>query len=43
MRECRHAHAGPVLGMAGHWGLRFDVTPPGATPFSLTVVDQMSG
>lgn len=39
----RYAHAGPVLGMGGRWGLRFDVAPPGATPFSLTVVDQMGG
>ncbi|HEY8868102.1 MAG TPA: hypothetical protein VIM30_01780 [Candidatus Limnocylindrales bacterium] len=39
----RHAHAGRVLGMGGRWGLRFGVAPPGATPFSLTVVDQMGG
>lgn len=36
-----YAHAGPVLGMGGHWGLRFDVAPPGAAPFSITVVDRM--
>jgi hypothetical protein len=37
----RYAHAGPVLGMGGRWGLRFDVAPPGAKPFSVTVVDRI--
>jgi hypothetical protein len=38
-----YAHAGPVLGMGGRWGLRFDVKPPGAAPFSVNLVDRVAG
>lgn len=27
--------------MSGHWALRLDISPPGSTPFSLTLTDQM--
>ena len=29
--------------MVGHWGLSFDVRPPGAEPFTVLVVDRASG
>jgi copper transport protein len=33
----------PALVMVGHWGLRFDVEPPGHAPFSVTIVDRAAG
>jgi copper transport protein len=33
----------PALVMVGHWGLRFDVTPPGSPPFSALIVDHAAG
>jgi copper transport protein len=33
----------PALVMVGHWGLTFDIEPPGAQPFSVTVVDRADG
>lgn len=33
----------PALVMVGNWGLAFDVTPPGATPFSVLIVDHAAG
>jgi copper transport protein len=33
----------PALVMVGHWGLTFDVTPPGAQPFTALVVDHATG
>jgi copper transport protein len=33
----------PALVMVGHWGLNFNVTPPGAPPFTVTVVDHATG
>jgi YtkA-like len=37
----RYADAGPVLGMSGRWGLRVEVAPPRAAPFSVRLVDRM--
>jgi len=33
----------PALVMVGHWGLTFDVAPPGAQPFTAVVVDRTGG
>ena len=33
----------PALVMVGHWGLRFDVSPPGGTAFSVELVDRADG
>jgi copper transport protein len=33
----------PALVMVGHWGLSFDVRPPGAQPFTVLVIDRASG
>ena len=33
----------PALVMVGHWGLSFEVRPPGAEPFTVLVVDRASG
>jgi hypothetical protein len=33
----------PALVMVGHWGLQFEVTPPGAQPFVVTLLDKASG
>jgi copper transport protein len=33
----------PALVMVGHWALQFEVTPPGAAPFVVTLVDKASG
>jgi copper transport protein len=33
----------PALVMVGHWGLDFEVTPPGRPPFSVLLVDKASG
>jgi copper transport protein len=38
----RHASA-PALVMVGHWGLVFNVTPPGKPPFTVQVVDHATG
>jgi hypothetical protein len=29
--------------MVGHWGLLFEVTPPGSKPFVITLLDKASG
>jgi hypothetical protein len=29
--------------MVGHWGLSFEVAPPGEPPFSVLVVDKATG
>jgi YtkA-like len=36
-----YARPEPALGMAGRWGMRFDVLPRKGAPFSITVVDRM--
>jgi copper transport protein len=33
----------PALVMVGHWGLSFEVTPPGQQPFVVTLLDKASG
>ena len=33
----------PALVMVGHWGLSFEITPPGAQPFTLTFIDRAAG
>ncbi len=33
----------PALVMVGHWGLSFEVRPPGAEPFTVLVVDRAGG
>ena len=33
----------PALVMVGHWGLQFEVTPPGRKPFVVTLLDKASG
>jgi copper transport protein len=38
-----YSHAAPALVMVGHWGLAFDVTPRGGTPFEVLLVDRANG
>ena len=38
-----YSHAAPALVMVGHWGLSFDVTPKGQSPFSVLLVDRANG
>jgi copper transport protein len=38
-----YARSAPALVMVGHWGLTFDVTPPGKAPFSVLIVDKATG
>ena len=33
----------PALVMVGHWGLSFEVTPPGEQPFTVGFVDRTTG
>jgi copper transport protein len=33
----------PALVMVGHWGLSFEITPPGQQPFTITFVDRTTG
>jgi copper transport protein len=33
----------PALVMVGHWGVGFNITPPGATPLQLLLLDHASG
>jgi copper transport protein len=33
----------PALVMVGHWGLQFEVTPPGEKPFTVTLLDKAGG
>jgi len=46
LRELRpgvFSKSAPALVMVGHWGLQFEVTPPGEKPFVVTLVDKASG
>ncbi len=36
-------HSAPALVMVGHWALLFEVTPPGAKPFVVTLLDKANG
>jgi copper transport protein len=38
-----YKHAAPALVMVGHWGITFDVEPPGGQPFDATVIDRANG
>jgi copper transport protein len=38
-----YERAAPALVMVGHWGLSFEVTPPGKRPFTITLVDRTTG
>ena len=38
-----YEHAAPALVMVGHWGLSFDITPPGGAPFNVLLVDKANG
>jgi copper transport protein len=38
-----YGRAAPALVMVGHWGLSFQVTPPGQRPFSVLLVDKANG
>jgi copper transport protein len=33
----------PALVMVGHWGLTFEIQPPGGAPFEVLLVDKASG
>jgi copper transport protein len=33
----------PALVMVGHWGLTFELEPPGAAPFTVTILDKANG
>jgi copper transport protein len=38
-----YSHAAPALVMVGHWGLSFEVTPKGGSPFAVLLVDRANG
>ena len=38
-----YARSAPALVMVGHWGLSFDIRPPGATPFTVLLIDKADG
>jgi copper transport protein len=38
-----YARSSPALVMVGHWGISVEVTPRGATPFSVVLVDRAGG
>lgn len=38
-----YSRTAPALVMVGRWGLSFEITPPGATPFTALIVDQPNG
>jgi copper transport protein len=38
-----YSQSAPALVMVGHWGLSFDVRPPGSTPFDVVLFDRASG
>lgn len=37
------ARTEPALVMVGHWGLEFEITPPGGKPFTVLLLDRASG
>ena len=37
------ARAAPALVMVGHWGLFYEITPPGKQPFTVLLLDRASG
>jgi copper transport protein len=38
-----YERSAPALVMVGHWGLSFEITPPGQQPFTITFVDRATG
>jgi copper transport protein len=38
-----YARSAPSLVMAGHWGLTFEIAPPGKQPFTVVLLDKASG
>jgi copper transport protein len=38
-----YGHAAPALVMVGHWGLSFQIAPPGQKPFKVLLVDKATG
>jgi copper transport protein len=38
-----YERSAPALVMVGHWGLSFNVTPPGGQPFTVILVDKAGG
>ena len=38
-----YSHSASALVMVGHWGLSFQVTPPGKAPFTVLLVDRANG
>jgi copper transport protein len=37
------SRSAPALVMVGHWGVTFEVTPPGSSPFDVTLLDHATG
>jgi copper transport protein len=38
-----YRRASPALVMVGHWGVTFEITPPGEQPFRVTFIDKAEG
>ena len=38
-----YARSAPALVMVGHWGLSFDIRPPGTSPFTVLLLDKAEG
>jgi copper transport protein len=38
-----YSRSAPALVMVGHWGITFEVQPPGAQPFDVLLVDRANG
>jgi hypothetical protein len=38
-----YEHSAPALVMVGHWGLSFAIARPGATPFTVLLIDKANG
>ena len=38
-----YTRSAPALVMVGHWGLSFEITPPGKAPFTILLVDRANG
>ena len=38
-----YEHSAPALVMVGHWGLSFQIAPPGRRPFTVLLVDKANG
>jgi len=43
LRPGVYSKSAPALVMVGHWGLQFEVTPPGGKPFVVTLLDKANG